>query len=151
MSRLLRISNVSVLSTGILPFPIISRPYYTQKQYRYSKMALVNEAKETLECYLCYSKISSKSSLDRHMKDVHGEVKRFKRKLYTYIFCNMNISSEPTLQRHMRTVHEGTKSFHCKVCDKRFGQISNLNEHIASFHEKRRPFSFTNCTYFKIC
>ena len=38
------------------------------------------------------------------------------------------------------TVHEGKEPFKCQTCHACFSQKGDLNKHIASVHEKKKPF-----------
>ena len=40
------------------------------------------------------------------------------------------------LNLHIASVHEGKKPFKCEICDDQFKLKHELNEHIASVHEE---------------
>ena len=46
----------------------------------------------------------------------------------------------PDLNEHIASVHEGKKPFHCEMCDVQFELELELNEHIALVHEERNHF-----------
>jgi zinc finger protein MSN2/4 len=43
------------------------------------------------------------------------------------------------------SVHQKQKPFKCKICEKEFGQESDLKRHIMAEHEKQKPFKCTVC------
>ena len=44
------------------------------------------------------------------------------------------------LNRHVTSVHEGKKPFQCNACDASFAQNSDLKKNKASVHEGNKPF-----------
>ena len=53
---------------------------------------------------------------------------------------NPTSESNSTLEYHQKS-SEQEKCFRCTVCDKRFGQLVNLNRHLQKFHSERGPLS----------
>ena len=51
---------------------------------------------------------------------------------------NPTSESNSTLAYHQKS-SEQEKCFRCTVCDKRFGQLVNLNRHLQKFHSERGP------------
>ena len=51
----------------------------------------------------------------------------------------------PDLNEHIASVHEGKKPFKCDKCEVYFGLKYDLNLHIASVHEGKKPFKCEIC------
>ena len=49
------------------------------------------------------------------------------------------------LNKHIASVHDGKKPFKCNICEASFPQKQNLNIHIASVHEGKKPFKCNSC------
>ena len=58
---------------------------------------------------------------------------KFKDVLKCDLCGKQSFSSTRDLTRHKNTVHFKVKPFACSQCEKRFGHISNLNEHIIPY------------------
>ena len=44
--------------------------------------------------------------------------------------CGSNFSSKKNLEVHVETIHEGKKPFACSLCEKQFATKSNLKQHL---------------------
>ena len=49
------------------------------------------------------------------------------------------------LNLHIASVHEGKKPFKCEICDDQFELKHELNEHIASVHEEENQSAHNDC------
>ena len=50
--------------------------------------------------------------------------------------CEVYFGLKYDLNLHIASVHEGKKPFKCEICDDQFELKHELNEHIASVHEE---------------
>ena len=82
----------------------------------------------------------SENDLQPHQVFLEHVVDSLKCNTCNSLFQN-NISFEKTHCTH--SVHERKKSFKCKICDARFTQNSDMNRHVASFHEVKSIFNAT--------
>ncbi|MPC88003.1 Zinc finger protein 177 [Portunus trituberculatus] len=124
-----------------------------------------------VECEHCGKKFSDQRSCHSHIRGVHDEArqmcrycgKMFRRRCDLYQherrhrtanlpckYCDKIFKVGKDLQAHIAT-HEGGKRFHCSHCDKELTSYRNLKNHIASIHQKERPFACQQCkkTYSK--
>ena len=51
----------------------------------------------------------------------------------------------PDLNEHIASVHEGKKPFKCDKCESCFNLKKDLNVHVASVHEGNKPFQCKMC------
>ena len=58
--------------------------------------------------------------------------------------CNYATQYKSCLVNHSKT-HSGERPFHCKLCDQKFGQSSNLNNHLLT--HKVGKFKCKDCDY----
>ena len=89
------------------------------------------------ECIVCHRSLSSKRSLQRHMK-IHTEEKPFKCN-----HCNYACRSAYTLREHIR-IHTGEKPFKCSYCDFRCRIKHGLKNHIR-IHTGETPYKCNDC------
>ena len=69
----------------------------------------------------------------------------FQMSLFKCSECNSQFNKRGNLNVHVASVHEGKRPFECNLCVKKFTLKANLNIHIASVHEGRRPFECDKC------
>ena len=76
-------------------------------------------------------------SLKKHIKIVHE-----KRKDHVCDACKKGFANKVDLEGHISFVHEGIKKFRCEksneICNKAFGSLSNLRQHITNVHDQKR-------------
>ena len=75
------------------------------------------------KCDICNKLFSIKSSLTKHIKNVHEKIK-FKCEI-----CGKELSRKDKLQRHKKTVHLRSSEFEYTVCEKKFNRKENLQAH----------------------
>ena len=59
--------------------------------------------------------------------------------------CDTRFAENSDLNNHVGSVHEGNKSFKCVICDTRFAKKPELNTHVMSVHEVSKPFKCAIC------
>ena len=59
--------------------------------------------------------------------------------------CDYSFSQKDNLQRHLASVHEKKKPFKCDNCDYSFSEKGSLKKHLESVHEKKKPFKCDTC------
>ena len=47
-------------------------------------------------------------------------------------------SQKGDMNKHVASVHEGKKPFKCDICDRSFSLKSHMNRHVASVHEGKK-------------
>lgn len=60
--------------------------------------------------------------------------------------CHRPFGTRQHRDAHIATVHEKKRPFACRQCDKLFGQKSNLKQHVETVHEKKQPFICPQCS-----
>ena len=56
-------------------------------------------------------------------------------------------SLKGTIATHVASVHEKKKPFKCEFCDYKFSRKGDMNKHIVSVHEKKKLFKCEICDY----
>ena len=51
------------------------------------------------------------------------------------------------MNKHVASVHERKKPFKCEICDYSCAQKRSLNIHVAAVHEGNKPFKCDQCSY----
>jgi len=98
------------------------------------KSSLVKHIKSThkeikISCKLCPQKFVCKQNLGRHIKSVHEQIK------IPCELCPQKFSQKHCLVRHIKSVHEQIKIF-CNLCSRKFAGKRNLVKHVKSVHNK---------------
>ena len=57
-----------------------------------------------------------------------------------FFICDSPFSKKLDVNRHLDSVHEGKRPYKCSFCNISFGIKQNLTRHITSVHEKKKPF-----------
>ncbi|XP_050421304.1 zinc finger protein 766-like [Adelges cooleyi] len=117
-------------------------------------------------CGVCLKSVSSISSLRRHCRITHTDVKPFKcdvcektfsllhhlktherkhtgEKPFKCNVCKKTFGDQSSFKRHER-VHTGEKLVRCNVCEKTFGYQTNLKTH-ERIHTGEKPFKRKVC------
>ena len=113
------------------------------RKRRQLKKERLKSSATSVVCNICNKKFSKQANADRHVLDVHTELKGFR-----CTECPTNFSRKEKLERHMLEVHKEKREFFCKQCPKIFARAEKLERHISEVHKKSKPFSCpaTNCT-----
>ena len=59
--------------------------------------------------------------------------------------CDSIFKTKQNLERHVASVHEGRKPFKCDFCNANFAHKHQLKRHVASVHENKKPFKCDSC------
>ena len=92
------------------------------------------------ECNLCLKKFKKKHNLRRHIDDVHHKLKLYQ---CEEAGCATTFKSRDWLNNHVKTVHLKEKSHACPLpgCSERFGMKLNLKRHMMKVHNFEKPYS----------
>ena len=118
-----------------------------------------------LFCNRCTLQFNKKYVFDLHLSLIHGEKMTVKVEppiteeniqelrtseqvfsdhvVDTGLKCNTCYSifkTKQNLNRHVTSVHEEKKPFKCKICDAIFSSKQGMTRHIDSVHEGKKPF-----------
>ena len=118
-------------------------------------------------CETCTMQFGKKYVFDLHLSLVHGEkievkmvknepivcdenfqtsqTKRVVDKHLKCQICDSSLKSKRNLKNHIASVHERKKPFKCIICDTSFTTKQSLKNHIASVHEGKKPFQCNIC------
>lgn len=104
-------------------------PYYTC--FFLTKLYLSNFIFEIMSksfhCNLCSSKFTVKSSLTKHIDQIHNKIR------YSCKFCEKSFTSKQNLKFHNESVHEDLKH-NCCYCNSIFKLKLSLITHLKSKH-----------------
>ena len=104
-------------------------PYYTC--FFLTKLYLSNFIFEIMSksfhCNLCSSKFTVKSSLTKHIDQIHNKIR------YSCEFCEKSFTSKQNLKFHNESVHEDLKH-NCCYCNSIFKLKLSLITHLKSKH-----------------
>jgi len=93
-----------------------------------------NKLNHKYKCQACSKKFVRHFQLENHIDIVH-EKKKFKCKI-----CTLRYISKYELDSHIESIHVKGKPQNCLSCDKEFKTLSNFKQHVANFHDKRKPY-----------
>lgn len=94
-------------------------------------------------CHICNEVLKHTTSLYRHHRRVHLNVKPQNIPANCNI-CEKTFSLYPNMIRHRESVHEGKRNFTCDICKKTFSRYINLKNHMYS-HMKEKQFECDIC------
>ena len=63
---------------------------------------------------------------------------------------NVKFTVESDLNKHIASVHEVKKPFECKICYAVFDLKNDMDNHIASIHEKEKQFLCCICNAIQV-
>ena len=128
----------------------------------------ISEKEKSTYCEICDRVFSNKSSLKRHVDNVHRQIKfkcdkcnenfslkenlkkhivtTHKGKKYKCIICSKIFSRSEHLKRHNDNIHIGSKDYHnCESCGKSFTNSDNLKRHTYIVHYGQKDYNCNNC------
>lgn len=99
----------------------------------------IHEGKRNLRCNLCEKQLTTKNSLNMHIKTSHvGEKKN-----YECEKCNKKFRNSSHLKAHFESIHLG-KKYKCITCEKEFSCKCNLKQHFSTSHGNNTDLSVTH-------
>ena len=93
------------------------------------------------KCDIFPSRFAKETGLDKHVKSIHTNTKKFK--------CRYCVASFPTqmpLSAHEK-LHTGGLSYDCEKCGATFPNPSGLKKHKAKQHKVKQIYKCTMCNY----
>ena len=88
-----------------------------------------------LYCVKCSLQFDKKIIFDMHLNVVHKEKIDIKEE------ANDNTSNDVPNEKQTKAL------VRCEICCKTYSKLANLKKHIASVHEKKKPFKCEICDY----
>ena len=61
--------------------------------------------------------------------------------------CGKTFFDMSTMKKHIASVHEKKKPFKCEICDYSFSEKGSMKKHVASVHAGKKPFKCDICDY----
>jgi len=96
---------------------------------------------EALFCNSCSTTFKNKTTKMAHIRDQHGEGRKF-----SCILCPAIFKCARYLRKHVRNVHTGRPyKFSCVLCPTSFMTRGNLVAHLKVVHVTGRPFACDFC------
>ena len=109
----------------------------------------VHEKQKPFKCSACDYSAGIKGNVTKHILSVHGGAADVlydsKDKEHDCTFCDFKCIWRPDLLKHIKEVHDG--NWKCPICSKIFTYQNKLQLHMASVHEKQKPFKCSVCDY----
>ena len=102
------------------------------------KMELPN-VRKNFTCEICRKGYSTINSKERHIRIVHGEVKKFECNV-----CGKTFGLKYELRSHIET-NRKAKHQKCKFCTKKFSTFGRLSKHITKIHKSHRKYKCDSC------
>ena len=91
-------------------------------------------------CNTCEKTYKHKSSLEKHIKNIHEKETSVKHKPQ-----NPRSMETPSLKEHPKVDHTNTSDFCCDSCMRTYKYKGNLKRHIKLVHEREQEFNCKRC------
>ncbi|XP_046906356.1 zinc finger protein 711-like [Hypomesus transpacificus] len=131
--------KLTVKNDRVPEFTEFTRRYCVASPLSPNKLILRDKEPKMHRCKYCDYETAEPGLLNRHMLAVHS--KNFP---HVCVECAKGFRHPSELKKHMRT-HTGEKPFHCRHCDFRCADQSNLKTHVKSKHGAELPFKCGHC------
>lgn len=99
---------------------------------------------ESPRCEICGTKFARKSNLNKHLRSVHEDVRKFPCEL-----CSLKFKRQDHLIKHKRSVHAKLRKFTCDLCGIGFAEKFNRDKHRRNIHNNKRAFQCGCGAYFQ--
>ena len=93
------------------------------------------------KCDTCPSRFTKEAGLEKHIKSIHTNKKKFKCR-----FCVASFPTQMPLSAHEK-LHTGQVSYDCEQCDATFPHPSGLKRHVEKQHTAKCVFKCSMCKY----
>ena len=100
----------------------------------------VAEDDKAYRCPICSKKLTSKVTLNNHIKQVHDKTNHVKCEL-----CPRTFNYPSELKKHVLCRHTAPTKFPCSQCSYVTNHKSSLNQHFRKVHEKKYKYKCTVC------
>ncbi|XP_034233323.1 zinc finger protein 354A-like isoform X11 [Thrips palmi] len=95
------------------------------------------------------SSLPSPSGVPDDLRSAKNKPKQKKKKTVRgerSVLCHVcsKMMKPQKLRAHLR-IHSGEKPYECKVCNRKFGQTSNLRNHMSTIHSEEKPHECSIC------
>ena len=104
------------------------------------KAVQVQEDDKAYQCQFCNKRLTSKVTLNNHIKQVHDKSNHVKCEQCP---CTFNYPSE--LKKHVLAKHTAATKFPCSQCSYVTNRKTDLKNHIRKLHEKDLKYKCTLC------
>lgn len=106
--------------------------------------SLRSEINESPCCNICGATFARKSNLNKHLRSVHEDVRKFPCEL-----CSLKFKRQDHLIKHKRSVHAKLRKFTCDLCGIGFAEKFNRDKHRRNIHNNKRAFQCGCGAYFQ--
>ena len=103
-------------------------PYDLESNLDVSEPDLHNADEPRFICSICSRQFKSKIYLNKHLKIVHNDCRKFK-----CTYCNADFKRKYDLKVH-NSIHMARAKIPCNLCNVKFSTVKNLNKHRRKFH-----------------
>ena len=113
----------------------------------------VHDNLKDLKCDKCEFVTAHSSSLGRHIKEIHLNIKQKKKPTKpigpkTCDQCAYLTNCNRALKRHKDAMHGNVKHFSCDICQDFYSLYqAQVDQHKMSFHEKKLDFKCSHCPF----
>ena len=93
------------------------------------------------KCIICPSRFTKEIGLERHLKSIHTDKKKYKCR-----YCLASFPTQMPLSVHEK-LHTGKRSHDCEQCGATFPHPSGLKKHLQKQHTVKQVFKCSMCQY----